>query len=266
MHQISAQIILDSINPDGLRLTTLTVVMPKFLVAQVNTHRKLSRNSASSRAVTIEKNIGYVLKNPVTPADFGMPANGKGMQPKSQLTGTKEVMAKVVWNAAKYSMVGAAWLLSQIGLSKQWTNRLLEPFVYTTVLISSTEWQNFMNLRMHEDAQDAMQLVAEHIADALNSSDPETVPWGSWHLPYVGVVKDPTDEQFNISISCCAQVSFRTLDTSAKKAKRVVNSLTSGILHASPMEHPAQAVNTTSYSNFDNGWMQYRKFKYGADA
>ena len=50
------------------------------------------------------------------------------------------------------------------------------------------------------------------------------------------------------------------------KAKRVVNSLTSGILHASPMEHPAQAVNTTSYSNFDNGWMQYRKFKYGADA
>ena len=266
MHQISTQIILDSINPDGLRLTTLTVVMPKFLVAQVNTHRKLSRNSASSRAVTIEKNIGYVLKNPVTPADFGMPANGKGMQPKSQLTGTKEVMAKVVWNAAKYSMVGAAWLLSQIGLSKQWTNRLLEPFVYTTVLISSTEWQNFMNLRMHEDAQDAMQLVAEHIADALNSSDPETVPWGSWHLPYVGVVKNPTDEQFHISISCCAQVSFRTLDTSAQKAKRVVNSLTSGILHASPMEHPAQAVNTTSYSNFDNGWMQYRKFKYGADA
>lgn len=82
----------------------------------------------------------------------------------------------------------------------------------------------------------------------------------------MGVVKNPTDEQFHISISCCAQVSFRTLDTSAQKAERVVNSLTSGILHASPMEHPAQAVNTTSYSNFDNGWMQYRKFKYGADA
>jgi len=266
MNKILAQVILDSINPDGVRLTTLVVTMPKFLVAQLNTHRRLSRNSASSRAITIEKNIKYLLDNTVTPADFGLPANGKGMQPKSSLTGTKALMAKLVWNTAKFSMVGAAWLLSKIGLHKGWTNRLLEPFVYTSVLISSTEWENFLKLRMHGDAQDAMQAVANAINDELLFSIPDTVPWGSWHLPYVGVVAEPTQEQFNVSISCCAQISFRSLDTSPEKAARVVKSLTGEVLHLSPMEHPAKAMPTYSFSNFHDGWMQYRKFKYGVQA
>jgi hypothetical protein len=266
MNTIHASIILDSINPDGVRLTTLVVNMPKFLVAQLNTHRRFSRNSASSRAITIGKNIEHMLVNPVTPADFGLPANGKGMQPKSMLTGTKAVMAKVVWKSAMYSMAGAAWLLSKIGLHKGWSNRLLEPFVYTSVLISATEWDNFLKLRTHGDAQDAMQAVANAIQEELTYSVPDTVPWGSWHLPYVGVIAEPTQEQFNVSISCCAQISFRSLDTSPEKAERVVKSLTGEVLHLSPMEHPAKAMPTYSFSNFHDGWMQYRKFTYGTDA
>lgn len=262
---ITATMILDSVNPDGCRISTISVVMPKFLVAQLNTHRKFSRNSASSRAITIAKNIGYVLNLPVTPADYGMPANGSGMQPKATLSPLKAFLAKTLWNGAKYSAITFAYLLSKVGLHKQWVNRLLEPFVYTTVLITSTEWRNFLTLRMHGAAQDAMQHVAYHINRALISSTPVRLEWGGWHLPYVGqfIKDDPTESQQNVSVSCCAQVSFRSNDDSVEKAERVVKALSGDPPHASPFEHAAQAVCEAQYGNLDEGWVSLRYSRFG---
>jgi hypothetical protein len=59
----STKILADSISPDGVRLTTLEVVMPRIVLAEFNTHRMLSRNSASSRAIPIEKMIRMVIPN-----------------------------------------------------------------------------------------------------------------------------------------------------------------------------------------------------------
>jgi hypothetical protein len=47
---IDAKIVADSI-AYGVRLTTLEVTMPRFILAEFNTHRVLSRNSASRRTV-----------------------------------------------------------------------------------------------------------------------------------------------------------------------------------------------------------------------
>lgn len=44
----------------GVRLTTLQVTMPRIVLAEFNTHRMLSRNSASSRAIPVEKRIAQV--------------------------------------------------------------------------------------------------------------------------------------------------------------------------------------------------------------
>ena len=74
----AAKILADSIGPHGIRLTTMEVVFPRPYLAEFNTHRMLSRNSASSRAVPTEKQIERVLENPYLPM-FGARVKGMGV-------------------------------------------------------------------------------------------------------------------------------------------------------------------------------------------
>lgn len=64
---IQAKIIADSINPFGHRITTMVVTMPRIVLAEFNTHRMFSRNSASSRAIPFEKMVKSVEENPFIP-------------------------------------------------------------------------------------------------------------------------------------------------------------------------------------------------------
>ena len=64
---IEAKIVADSIYKQGQRLTTFTVVFPRFILAELNTHRMLSRNSASSRARPFQAMLNDVRKDPFVP-------------------------------------------------------------------------------------------------------------------------------------------------------------------------------------------------------
>src|SRR3546814_7040852 len=65
------KVIADSVSPNFERLTTLQVCFPRFILAEVNTHRVLSRNYRSSRAVPVEKLIAEVERSPFVPLAFG---------------------------------------------------------------------------------------------------------------------------------------------------------------------------------------------------
>jgi hypothetical protein len=53
---IDCKILADSVAwHGGERLTTFEVTFPRIVLAEFNTHRMLSRNSASSRAIPVEK-------------------------------------------------------------------------------------------------------------------------------------------------------------------------------------------------------------------
>lgn len=54
---ISAKVITDSKSPQGNRITTFKLVFPRFILAELNTHRLFSKNSASSRAIPFEKMV-----------------------------------------------------------------------------------------------------------------------------------------------------------------------------------------------------------------
>ena len=58
---IKSEIIADSINVCGNRLTTFILEYPRFIHAEVMTHRVFSKNAASSRAIPIEKMIQQVI-------------------------------------------------------------------------------------------------------------------------------------------------------------------------------------------------------------
>jgi thymidylate synthase ThyX len=72
-----ARIVADSTNAKGNRLTTMVVVFPRIVLAEFNTHRVFSRNSASSRAIPVEKMIAMVEEQPYVPEEWG--SNQKGM-------------------------------------------------------------------------------------------------------------------------------------------------------------------------------------------
>jgi hypothetical protein len=162
---------------------------------------------------------------------------------------------------ARNAAVVHATELLKMGVHKQVTNRLLEPFQHIKVVLTATEFSNFFNLRDHEDAQPEIRELAVQMKRAMASSTPVHKKDGEWHLPYIS---DDMIEKFGIetckkiSASCCAQVSYRVLDDSPTKAIMVYDRLVeSKPIHASPFEHQA-TPDGMSTNNFV-GWRQLRQ-------
>src|SRR5688572_15918031 len=99
--------------------------MHRFVLSELNTHRLFSRNSASSRAVPVAKQVASVLEDPAMPVEFG--SKKAGMQAGPALEGEERAAAEAVWLQARDEAVAAARRLLEIGVHKQVANRLLEP-------------------------------------------------------------------------------------------------------------------------------------------
>lgn len=291
-----AKVLADSVSPADHRLTTLEATFPRFILAEFNTHRVFSRNSASSRAIPVAKQLRRVLDDPYVPIEFG--SNKPGMQAGPALTGAGRDAAEAEWLRARDDAVRhvlgliaspenvagfenlhecleaaepslkeppAEWL----NVHKQVANRLLEPFMWHTVIVSSTTWENFFNLRCHPDAQPEIRLIATKMRDAFERSVPTRLEPDEWHLPLVGEAEreeaSSPEELAKISIGRCARVSYLThagtRDLSADVAL-YDRLLESG--HMSPMEHVARPMTSTElerseWSGNFQGWIAHRK-------
>lgn len=65
--KIGARVVADSVDPRGNRLTNCLVVMPRIIIAEINTHRMLSKNTSSSRAIPFKKMVEAVQNDPFIP-------------------------------------------------------------------------------------------------------------------------------------------------------------------------------------------------------
>ncbi len=143
---IKATIVADSKNEFGNRLTTFVVTFPRPILAELNTHRMFSRNSASSRAIPFEKMVESVKTNPFVPLAWQV--DHKGMQGTHYLDPVYADRAVEGWLEARdHAVDGATHLNKGCAVTKQLCNRLLEPFMYHTAIISATEFENFFALR-----------------------------------------------------------------------------------------------------------------------
>ena len=260
----SAEILCDSISPWGKRLTTLKVTLSRIVLSELNTHRMFSRNSASSRAIPISKIISKVKDTPAEPLRWGK--NQSGMQAYVDLTGDELEAVQAEWRAARADAIDSAEMLSSLGLHKQWANRLLEPHLWTTIILSATEFDNFELQRCHHAAMPEIRVAAEAIRDARKASTPVLVSEGEWHLPYIqpDEISLPTEIKKRVSVARCARVSYLTHDGKRDIGKdlELFDKLTvredpTEPRHMSPLEHVA----TPGYSsgNF-KGWTQFRTF------
>ena len=101
MNQIDVELVLYSeCEITHKRIATFVVKVPKFIQLHINSHRALSRNSASSRAVPAKKMRAKVLKTPFIPVYFG--ENKSGMQSGQPLTGFRLFVAKRMWLWSRY--------------------------------------------------------------------------------------------------------------------------------------------------------------------
>ncbi len=261
----AAKIIADS-SASGTRLTTMEVTFPRFILAEFNTHRMLSRNSASSRAIPVERRIAQVRENPFVPEAFGQ--NQRGMQAAVELDERDNSKAVAVWLRARDAAVAQAEALLDLGVHKQHANRILEPYVWHTVVVTATEWENFFALRTHKAAQPEMQIIAKMMREVYDASTPRELEPGDWHLPYVdsrivdtneaitatapdGSVthgispwrEGSPDELLWISVARCAAVSYERQD--AQKTVEEYRERHDALLaagHMSPFEHQAQVM------------------------
>ena len=256
----AARIICDSISPAGVRLTTFELTYPRFVHAELMTHREFSRNSGSSRAIPIEKMIERIEQDPVMPVYWGK--NQKGMQAAEELTGTDRVCAEIYWKGQRDAAIAAAKGLLRVGVHKQIVNRLLEPWMWITVLVSSTSYANFFKLRCDPAAQPEIQKIAYMMRDLYFSQQPRQLPVGAWHLPLLAgdEIMPLGLDAIKVSVGRCARVSYLTHDGKRDPQADIDlhdRLLTSG--HWSPFEHVAVALpDDRRFGNF-SGWLQYRK-------
>lgn len=145
MKKIEAKIVADSINQQGDRITTYLLTFPRFILAELNTHRVFSKNSASSRAIPFEKMVKMVQEDPFIP--IAWQKHHKGMQ-GSEYMMEDDVFSNIKeWLQARDFAIRQATYLYERGVTKQLCNRLLEPWMWTTVLLTATEFKNFFELR-----------------------------------------------------------------------------------------------------------------------
>ncbi len=146
---IKAEIIADSFSPQGDRLVTVLATFPRIILAEVNTHRMLSKNTSSSRAIPFKKMVEAVQNNPFIP--IAWQHDHKGMQGIEYVNEVHSLACETTWLEARDMVVQhASYLNEQIGVTKQICNRLLEPFMWTTMVITGSlegGWDNFFNLR-----------------------------------------------------------------------------------------------------------------------
>jgi thymidylate synthase ThyX len=254
-----AEVLLDSVNPVGQRLTTFVLRFPRFVLPEFNTHRMFSRNASSSRAIPTAKLMQQLREDPVVPVEWGR--NQSGMQARELLDADAALAAEAEWLRARDAALAHAEHLRAIGVHKQIVNRVLEPWMWASVIVSSTTYDNFFTLRCHPDAQPEIKRLADLMRMAFAASAPVLRADGEWHLPYVGDEDAglPIEERKQVSVARCARVSYLThvgtRDTEAD-IRLYRQLLDAG--HWSPFEHVAVATaDGTRFNNF-NGWQAYR--------
>lgn len=265
----SAKIIADSVSAAGNRLTTLECEFHRFVLAEFNTHRVFSRNSASSRAIPYQKMRAKALENTAYPVSW--PAEQKGMQGGAELSDDFKTFSLMHWDSARNAAIAHADSLHEFGVHKSVINRLLEPFIPHKCIVSATDFSGFFEQRLHKDAQPEIHQLAIAMRAAMDESVPTLVD--TWHMPYAPTQEEvlnsswekqfesPIEAQLAVAVARCARVSYETHDgvrDIEKDFDLYFRLKDHKPAHASPFEHVATPSFLEVKGNFQ-GWKQLRE-------
>ncbi|RWZ78709.1 MAG: hypothetical protein EOT05_03095 [Candidatus Microsaccharimonas sossegonensis] len=181
-----------------------------------------------------------------------------------------------------------------LNVHKQLAGRGLEAYMWHTIVLTGTEFDNFYALRDHPEAQSEIATIARLLSQVHKDSAPKQVQYGEWHLPYVDTDEfNNVDDGIRSSSARAAAASYgrQNIKNPEKEFERY-DSLRSGG-HMSPLEHQAtpferrewdyidmqrlfsleqskrgvisklvarEKIAASKYSGNFKGWRQHRKF------
>jgi len=268
---ISAKVICDSLSEQGIRLTTFEIEVPRIVWAEFMTHRQLSRNAASSRAIPAAK-----MSEQLNGAPFRFGKNISGMQdggPHDQEVFIANDMFGCTpersWEEAKERAIKHSQAFAEAGYHKQVYNRLTEPFQVIKAVVSATEWDNFFWLRNDIAADPTIAELARQMFEAMQDSKPQLLKVGEYHLPYIDTSVDaagklyywyyvspseklPLNVEEAIKMSCarCAAVSYRNEGYTLEKCLQLYERLVGAEKkHSSALEHCATPMRPSHFYN-----------------
>jgi len=289
--QMQVEVILASraVNADGddqgPPIYTIRMRYPRIIHGEILTHRVFSRNARSSRAVPVKTMLLECTAIPFIPWHWGK--NQKGMQADEECDEPLEILLddgsmddcelsrEEAWLYARDFAVATARGFMEAGYHKQIPNRLLEPFSWIDTLITSCEWDNFLWLRDHADAEPHLQDLARLVKQAIDDAEVQILEPGEWHLPYITAVDEcavsgEVTMLCKISAARCARISYKPFDGDAsyqREIQRYNMLVSSDRVHASPLEHQAtpdrlyggEAWESEHLHGNLTGWIQFRK-------
>jgi hypothetical protein len=261
---------------------------PNFVANGLVVHN--SRNTSSSRAIPGRKLRKAVLNDPFIPSHIGELQSG--MQAGDELSGWKRWAAKKLWSMPRYVCAASAWGMEKLGVHKQVSNRLIEPWMWCEQIFSATEVENFFWLRDHRMAEPHFASLANQMheqADKVkwlvnarghgeywrqefgwNGGVVQNLLPGYWHLPFIDDEDgNETETLKKVSAARCARVSY-LLPENGKKSTierdvELFNRLAvreegnNDPRHLSPLEHVALAVHYKGFIGNFKGFKQFRK-------
>ena len=204
----------------GLVFKTFEVEYPRIILAELNTHRMLSKNSASSRAIPFKKMLEQLHGRPVRfgEVNSGMQDKGENYSasvaiqnnlwamfdaylydhvPGATLSdcisddGKRlEVSPETAWEFNKYLTTSMSEAFYNARYHKQVYNRLTESSQMMKTVISGTEWDNFFWLRDHEAADPTIAELARVMREADEETGTGILRPDEWHLPYISTYRD----------------------------------------------------------------------------
>lgn len=218
-------------------LITCKIEVPYYVWVELLTHKRFARNASSNRAMSVDKNLsslGFYL-----PSKFFV--QGTGMSSGDVIDPEKQEEALKIWNEVWKYCSKKSQKLSELGVTKEQSSRVLPTFKMMRGLVTGTQdaWNKFFELRISPLADTAMQEFAQKVKTVI---DEKEYQYSVLHLPYL--TKEELDnDEFNaeeilyVGAGRIARLSYG--DISTKNNDMVLGQRLKNDKHLSPFEHSA---------------------------
>jgi hypothetical protein len=260
---IEAEVLLGTVSDisEAPPIYTFRVKFHRYVAEQFLRHRMFSLNAVSSRALTVPKMNAKIYADPAMPLFWG--GQVKGMQPIEELnskvaglTPNKMLTPRDAWYEAMVAMQSVAQNMWNAGYHQQIPNRLTHAFQMAEYIVTMTDLENFMNLRLKDEAAQSEITELARVMQEAKQGYALQKPHEGYHLPYVTAEEKAEldiEDLKVLSSARCAIISYNNHNTddmlSLEKATKIYNHLINDTnVHATPMEHQARVPTTAEYT------------------
>ena len=254
---MKVEIVKDSENKKGDRITTFSLHFPRFILPELSKHRVFSISCSSSRAIPSERMMQNIRENTAQPSEWGKEQQ-KGMNSDGVVDSETERKAIYIWNEARNFAIIEAVKLESLGISRQIVNRLLEPFMFCDVILTATDFKQFFFQRVSDNADPTIRELASLMLETYNLSIPEKLNDGEWHIPLADDISD-LETKKKVAVSRCARKSYNTGRVQPVEKDLELYDKLREQGHFVPFEHIAEADSNLEYLGNVKGFRQLRK-------